>query len=333
MSGGVAAQQPAPATPPATPVFDLGEIVVVGRADGQPGVGGAVLTSRQIWSFDRKSLDQAVNMLPGVVSTFDANGRRNESDVFVRGFGRWQVPLMVDGVRIYLPADNRLDFSRFLTADVSEIQIQKGYASVLDGPGAMGGAINLVTRKPTKALEAEASIWTGGRSDAEGWNGYFSLGTRQPRYYVHGSANYSDRDWWTLSGNYQPDRQLAAARRPAGELRHVGLALQRQGRLDAEPDRRVHGELHQADGREGRPAERVQQPARAAQQLLAVAVLGHPEHVVPVPHRSSAGRRTSRPRCTTTRSRTASTRSTTPPTPRSPPTAASAAPTTTMPSA
>ena len=67
----------------------------------------------------------------------------------------------MDGVRIDLPADNRLDFSRFLTADVSEIQIQKGYASVLDGPGAMGGAINLVTRKPAKAFEAEGSIWTG----------------------------------------------------------------------------------------------------------------------------------------------------------------------------
>ncbi len=79
---------------------------------------------------------------------FDANGRRNESDIFVRGFGRWQVPLMVDGVRIYLPADNRIDFARFLTSDIAEMQIQKGYASVLDGPGAMGGAINLVTRQP-----------------------------------------------------------------------------------------------------------------------------------------------------------------------------------------
>ena len=27
---------------------------------------------------------------------------------------------------------------------------------MLDGPGAMGGAVNLVTRKPTKAFEAEA---------------------------------------------------------------------------------------------------------------------------------------------------------------------------------
>jgi len=185
-------------------VFDMGEIVVVGSQEGQPGVGGAVLTRDQMWSFDRNTLDQAVNVVPGMVSTFDANGRRNESDIFVRGFGRWQVPLMVDGVRIYLPADNRLDFARFLTADVSEIQVQKGYASVLDGPGAMGGAINLVTRRPTKALETEGSIWTGGRGDTEGWNGYAMIGTRQPKFYAQGSANYSNHDFWCLSGNYQP---------------------------------------------------------------------------------------------------------------------------------
>jgi iron complex outermembrane receptor protein len=195
-------------------VFDMGQITVVGTQEGQPGVGGSVLSSEQIWNFDRKSLEQAVNVVPGVVSTFDANGRRNETDIFVRGFGRWQVPLMVDGVRIYLPADNRLDFARFLTADVSEIQIQKGYASVLDGPGAMGGAINLVTRRPTKPFEAEGSVWTGGRSSAEGWNGYAMIGTRQPKFYAQGSANYAKQDSWTLSGNYVPP---AGSLQPAGE--------------------------------------------------------------------------------------------------------------------
>ncbi len=68
----------------------------------------------------------------------------------------------------------------------------------------MGGAINLVTRTPTKRLEAEGSIWTGGRSDAEGWNGYAMIGTRQPKYYIQGSANYSDRNYWSLSGDYDP---------------------------------------------------------------------------------------------------------------------------------
>lgn len=192
----------------------MGRIVVVGTPDGQPTVGGAVLTSERMWAFDRKSLDQAVNVVPGVVSTFDSNGRRNESDIFVRGFGRWQVPLMIDGVRIYLPADNRLDFSRFLTSDIAEVQIQKGYASVLAGPGAMGGAINLVTRTPVKPLEAQGSLWTGGRTDAEGWNAYAALGTRQRRFYAYGSVNVAERDSWSLSGNYDP---AANSLQPTGE--------------------------------------------------------------------------------------------------------------------
>ena len=141
----------------------MGQIVVVGTDDGQPGVGGAVLPSGTDVDLRSEVARSGGQCRSGRVSTFDSNGRRNESDIFVRGFGRWQVPLMVDGVRIYLPADNRLDFARFLTADIAEVQIQKGYASVLDGPGAMGGAINLVTRKPAKPFEVEASGSTGGR--------------------------------------------------------------------------------------------------------------------------------------------------------------------------
>ncbi len=185
--------------------FELGEIVVIGsQPDFLSSVGGTVVTHEQIWTFDKPSLDQAVNLAPGVVGTQDANGRRNESDIFVRGFGRTQVPLMIDGVRVYLPADNRLDFARFLTADIAAIQIQKGYASVIDGPGAMGGAINLVTRKPVEAFEFEGGMAAGGRDGVEGWNGLLVAGAKRERYYVQGSVNYSDRDSWSLSGDYEP---------------------------------------------------------------------------------------------------------------------------------
>ena len=199
------AQAPtAPPQPLPTSTFTLGEIVhVLGQDPGTPGVGGSVVTRQQLQTFERTSLDQAVNLVPGVASHFDANGRRNESDVFVRGFGRQQVPLMIDGVRIYLPADNRLDFGRFLTADVAAIQIQKGYASVLDGPGAMGGAINLVTLEPTRPFEAEGGLSAGGRG-IEGWNAYAIVGSRQPRYYVQSSVALSDRDSWSLSSGYEP---------------------------------------------------------------------------------------------------------------------------------
>src|SRR5262245_58676462 len=76
-----------PARRLADSVFRRGEIVNVGApVIGVPGVGGSILTRKEIWTFERPSLDQAVNLVPGVSSTFDGN-RRNEADIFVRGFG------------------------------------------------------------------------------------------------------------------------------------------------------------------------------------------------------------------------------------------------------
>ena len=187
-------------------VFGLGEIVVIGRRPDRPTVGGAIVDRQDLWTFEKLNLEQAINLAPGVNSQFDSNGRRNESDIFVRGFGRWQVPLLIDGVRVYLPADNRLDFTRFLTGDVAEIQIQKGYASVIDGPGAMGGIINLVSRKPTRPLEGEFQVGVnlGDGIQFEGWNAYGMIGTRQEKYYLQASVSHVDRDFWTLSGDYAP---------------------------------------------------------------------------------------------------------------------------------
>lgn len=186
--------------------FTLGQITVTAPRIQEGTLIDPTVDSEELWRFDVKTLDEAVKLVPGVMATFDTNGRRNEHDIFVRGFGRWHVPLSIDGIRIYLPADNRLDFNRFLTHDLAQIQIQKGYASVIDGPGAMGGAINLVTRKPSQAFEAEfqssASFDNGG--SYEGWNGSATLGTRQERYYLQASGSYLDREHWSLSRDFAP---------------------------------------------------------------------------------------------------------------------------------
>jgi iron complex outermembrane receptor protein len=184
-------------------IFELGklqaDITVIGEAQDLDLTDDSV-TLEDVWTFNRNTLDEAVKLIPGVTSTLDGTARRNERGIYVRGFGRWQVPLAIDGIRIYLPADNRLDFNRFLTQDLAQIEVQKGYVSVLDGPGAMGGAVNLVTRKPTERLEAEVRTgFSGGERDA-----YAMLGTRRDGFYVQGSASYLDRDYWALSDDFVP---------------------------------------------------------------------------------------------------------------------------------
>ncbi|MBN2447626.1 MAG: TonB-dependent receptor, partial [Phycisphaerae bacterium] len=132
---------------------------------------------------------------------------RNEGDIFVRGFNRFQVPLYMDGVRVYLPADNRIDMNRFLTPDLAEVQVAKGYVSVLNGPGGMGGAINLVSRKPTKELEFEGRsgmILDGDLGSMGQWSSYAYAGTRQKGYYAQVSYNIVDQDHFDLSNDFSP---------------------------------------------------------------------------------------------------------------------------------
>lgn len=184
-------------------VFELGKlndvVTVIGEASDADATDNKV-TIEDVWTFNRNTLDEAIKLVPGVTSTLDGTGRRNERGIFVRGFGRWQVPLSIDGVRIYLPADNRLDFNRFLTQDLAEIEVKKGYVSVLDGPGAMGGAINLITRKPTETFETELRVGGGeGFEDA-----YLRIGSLHDSFYVQGSASYLDRDYWNMSDDFVP---------------------------------------------------------------------------------------------------------------------------------
>lgn len=189
-------------------VYDLGQIHVVAEQDRFSifdRFGGTTVTDEQTQTHAKDTLDRAVDLAPGVVSN-NSGGTRNEQLIYVHGFDRWQVPLSIDGVRVYLPADNRLDYGRFLTGDIAEIQIAKGYASVLDGPGAMGGAINLVTRKPTKAYEGEMRVGTEFGNDGK-WDGmktYLRAGSKQEKYYVQLSGTWNRMVGWELPQSFKP---------------------------------------------------------------------------------------------------------------------------------
>jgi len=204
-AGAAAAQDSGPVDAGEEGVFELGQVTVTAtRVAG--GADQARVSAEEIWQFNANTLTEAVKLVPGVTSSFVSNGRRNEGDISVRGFDRWRVPLSIDGIRVYLPADNRIDFNRFLTPDLGEVQLRKGYVSVLDGPGALGGSVNLVTRKPLQPFEAEfqggASFDRGG--GYEGRFGTLIAGMRQQSWYLQGGATQTKRDHWTLSKDFTP---------------------------------------------------------------------------------------------------------------------------------
>ncbi len=186
--------------------FNLGrieQVTVTGTGSTAAAIGETRIDNDQITAFNALTLDKALDMVPGV-STSITGGTRNEQLFFVRGFDRFQTPLFVDGIRVYLPADNRLDIGFFTTANLAEVQVEKGYVSVLSGPGALGGAINLVTRKPTKEFECDArlGLTAGNEFGYNGYNASVYLGHATSLYYVSASGTLTKTDQFHLSDDF-----------------------------------------------------------------------------------------------------------------------------------
>ena len=188
-------------------VFNLGQIETV-TITGTPlsqAISESVIDREEIYRFNALTVDRAIDLLPGAVSG-TTGGPRNERLFFIRGFDRFQSTLMVDGIRVYLPVDNRLDVGFFPTANLAQIQVQKGYVSVLSGPGAIGGALNLVTRKPSQPFEYEArgGVALAGNREYNGYNASLLVGGATDRFYWQGSAAITKTDHWRLPEDFEP---------------------------------------------------------------------------------------------------------------------------------
>jgi outer membrane receptor protein involved in Fe transport len=134
-------------------VFDLGKIDVNGVGEATNSTI-TVIDAQEIQDQERKTIVEALNLLPG--ATIQNFGARNEQMIMIRGFDVKHAPLYIDGIPIAVPYDGYVDFSRFTTFDLSQIEVSKGLTSPLLGANTFAGAINLVTKKPTKSFEG---IW------------------------------------------------------------------------------------------------------------------------------------------------------------------------------
>ena len=197
----LAAPSLAAAAPQAVAPFELGTISVIGKrlVDGVGDDQVASVVSREdMRRFNRDNIGDALNLLSGVTLSTNA---RNEKTIAVRGFDSRQVPLFIDGIPVYVPYDGYVDFNRFTTADLAAIQVAKGFSSVSYGPNALGGAINLVSRKPTERLEGDVSVGFGSGGE---WQTAANVGTNQGLWYLQAGASYLEGDTFPLPSDFEP---------------------------------------------------------------------------------------------------------------------------------
>lgn len=209
--GWIACSLPLTAMAAGDGAFDLGAVVVTGS---RPQVGeiaaeqvSSVVTREEMRRFDRHTVGEAVNLLSGVTLT---NGTRNEQTVHLRGYDPRQVPLFIDGIPVYVPYDGYVDFGRFGTADLAAIQVAKGFSSVAYGPNTLGGAINLISRKPIKSFEGDISVGIG---QENGRRAEANIGTNQRTWYLQAGAALREADGFRLSGDFAPTTREDGGRR------------------------------------------------------------------------------------------------------------------------
>ncbi len=129
----------------------------------------------------------------------DHNSSSGRSGIMIRGFDTRQVGFYLDGIPLYVPYDGFVDISRFLTSDISEIEVAKSYSSPLLGPNGLGGAVNLITRQPEKKLDADASIGTGSGDRLESW---LHLGSAWRDFFVQAGMDWLQMDHFPISGRF-----------------------------------------------------------------------------------------------------------------------------------
>ena len=172
-------------------------------------------------------------------------GPGQNSGFFIRGASTNSTVVLIDGVRVGSATLGQAEFEALSLAQIDRVEILRGPASSLYGADAVGGVVQIFTRRGDGAPRGDAAVEVGGyrtyRSDvgASGavgaWDYALSLGREQSR----GVSAIAPGD---LFGSFNPDRD--GFKRDSGTLRlgftpapghRIGVHLL-QTRLDSQFD-------------------------------------------------------------------------------------------------
>jgi vitamin B12 transporter len=199
------------ATP--TPASDETIVVVTAtrtqRTLAQTTSAVTVVTRRQIEEKKPFDLVEAIRLAPGV-SISQSGTQGKTTSIFLRGSNSNQTLVLLDGVRANSPADGRFDFGTVPVENIERIEIVRGPQSALYGSDAIGGVINIVTRRGTGEFQSGGRLELGSQGtnkqviSARG-NGLSFSATR-----LRTNGFFDNDDYRNLGASLRFDKDLSA---------------------------------------------------------------------------------------------------------------------------
>lgn len=145
--------------PPALTITATRSPLALARA----GSAITIISADDIAAYGAKSLADALRLTPGL-DIVEQGGVGGLSNLSLRGSTPGQTLLLIDGVRIGDPASiaREFDLSVISVTDIARIEVLRGPQSALYGSDAMGGVVNIITKKGARAIKRSVSIEGGG---------------------------------------------------------------------------------------------------------------------------------------------------------------------------
>jgi hemoglobin/transferrin/lactoferrin receptor protein len=177
-----------------TPALYRAEEIVVRSSRSVAGIASTPYAADAI-GHDRlqevaaPTLSDAVSRLPGVALSRDGTW---ETALSVRGLGRSNVVALVDNARIETSTDLSGGLSLVNPEDVERVEVMRSSGSVLFGSGALGGAVQMVTRRAEFSDAPRfGAEWTDGFTSADRGNThYLAAESASRRHALRLSAGY-----------------------------------------------------------------------------------------------------------------------------------------------
>jgi vitamin B12 transporter len=159
--------------------------------ENEVGSSITVITEGEIQRKQERTLPDALKDVPGL-NVIQNGGPGGVTSVFIRGANSNQTKVFIDGIDATNPATGTFNFEHILTWDIERVEVVRGPQSGLYGADAIGGVINIITKKGSGPAQFAGSL-EGGSFGTLNQNARMSGSLERFNYYLD-FAHYHTSD-------------------------------------------------------------------------------------------------------------------------------------------
>ncbi len=175
-----------------------------------------VVTEKEIQEKGKQNVLDVLRDVPGVFIK-QSGSYGGEEEIYIRGTNSAHTLIMIDGVQVGDPmkSTGKIKISDISTDNIEKIEIIRGAQSVLYGSSAIGGVINIITKKgrgkPTYYISAEGGSYETFREKAgvSGSTDRINYSASVSRLDTKGVSK-ADEDLGNIEEDYYHDTNLSA---------------------------------------------------------------------------------------------------------------------------